>query len=373
MRLITTFDDWIDLFRTWRDKLGIDKELMEEYKFEHLFGGVHSDEIEFGAYAGGRKWEKVIEIPDQRVRDALIHLIVYQGDTEFASVEQQKLLLNTAPNTYDLMSMARVMREEMRHGWQMSYLLVKYFGTTGRVEAQKLLSRNADNFERLLNTFNEPIEHWLDFFTYADFIDRDGKFQLKMLSHSAFAPLARSMPPMLREESFHLGTGNNGLRRIIQAGKVPNAIVQKYLNKWIATAYDLFGSSHSSSAHWAYVWGLKGRFDEEVNQDEADLDQLNEYNRTLYHAEVTDLVSRFNKMIAPGETPFRVPDVKFQRAIGEYAGKPYSVTGDLLSPEAYDRHLDDALPNDRDRLLLKDIFKTNDWILAREYTKGSLN
>ena len=148
---------------------------------------------------------------------------------------------------------------------------------------------------------------------------------------------------MLREESFHLGTGNNGLRRIVQAGKVPNAIVQKYLNKWIATAYDLFGSSHSSSAHWAYVWGLKGRVDEEVNQDEADLDQLNEYNRTLYHAEVTDLVSRFNKMIAPGETPFRVPDVKFHRAIGEYAGKPYSVTGDLLSPEAYDRHLQDAL------------------------------
>lgn len=146
MKLISTFDDWIDLFRTWRDKLGIDKELMEDYHFEHLFGGVHSDEIEFGAFAGGRKWEKLIEIPDQRVRDALTHLIVYQGDTEFASVEQQRNLLETYPNEYDLKALARVMREEMRHGWQMSYLLVKYFGTTGKVEAQKLLARNAQNY-----------------------------------------------------------------------------------------------------------------------------------------------------------------------------------------------------------------------------------
>jgi benzoyl-CoA 2,3-dioxygenase component B len=373
MRLISTFDDWIDLFRTWRDKLGIDKELMEDYSFEHLFGGLHSEEIEFGAYAGARKWEKVIEIPDQRVRDALIHLIVYQGDTEFASVEQQKLLLDSAPNTYDLMALARVMREEMRHGWQMSYLLTTYFGTTGRVEAQKLLARNAENFERLLNTFNEPVEHWLDFFTYADFIDRDGKFQLKMLSHSAFAPLARSMPPMLREESFHLGTGNNGLLRIIQAKRVPNRIVQKYLNKWISTAYDLFGTSHSSSAHWAYVWGLKGRFDEETNKSDADLDQLNEYNRSLYHDEVKNLVLRFNRLIEKDEAPFTVPDVKFHRAIGEYSGKPYSVTGELLSPEAYEKHLYDVLPNDDDQTLLKDIFKTNDWIIERPYSKDSLN
>ena len=29
------------------------------------------------------------------------------------------------------------------------------------------------------------------------------------------------------------------------------------------------------------------------------------------------------------------PDLKFHRAIGEFAGQPYSVTGELLSPEGY--------------------------------------
>ena len=109
------------------------------------------------------------------------------------------------------------------------------------------------------------MDNWLDFFTYTQFIDRDGKFQLKMLSTSAFEPLARSMGPMLKEESFHLGTGNNGLLRIVKAGRIPPEMIQKYFNKWVPTAFDLFGTDNSSSAHWAYVWGLKGRFDEREN------------------------------------------------------------------------------------------------------------
>src|SRR3989449_1310192 len=78
-----------------------------------------------------------------------------------------------------------------------------------------------------------------------------------MLSVSAFDPLSRSMNPMLKEESFHLGTGNNGLLRIVKAGKMPPEVIQRFFYKWIPTAFDLFGQDNSSSAHWAYVWGLK--------------------------------------------------------------------------------------------------------------------
>src|SRR5437762_6929500 len=84
-----------------------------------------------------------------------------------------------------------------------------------------------------------------------------------MLSVSAFDPLSRSMSPMLKEESFHLGTGNNGLLRIVKAGKMPPEVIQRFFYKWIPTAFDLFGTDNSSSAHWAYVWGLKGRRSEE--------------------------------------------------------------------------------------------------------------
>ncbi len=155
------------------------------------------------------------------MRDALINMIVYQGDTEFASVEQQRYLFESAPTDWDRRAITRVMIEEMRHGWQMCALLVDHFGYSGKVEAQKMLERRAFENKRLLGAFNVDVDNWMDFFTYTDFVDRDGKFQLQMFKYSAFAPLGRSMSYMLREEAFHMGTGNDGLRRIVEAGVVP--------------------------------------------------------------------------------------------------------------------------------------------------------
>src|SRR5438132_7836184 len=273
---IGTFSDWVGMFDDWRKEIGVNHDEIADFKFDTLYGAIETEEIQFGHFKGRRKWENLRQVPTQQMRDALINLIVYQGDTEFASVEQQRRLFETAPSRYDYLSLVRVMTEEMRHGWQMSHVLITQFGRSGRIEAQKLLERRAFTDDRLLGAFNQPVKNWLDFFTYTQFVDRDGKFQLTMLSHSSFLPLGQSMPPMLKEESFHLGTGNNGLRRIVQAGKIPIPILQKYCNKWLPTSFDLFGTDHSSSAQWAYVWGLKGRYNEREAREPADRERLNE-------------------------------------------------------------------------------------------------
>ena len=70
----------------------------------------------------------------------------------------------------------------------------------------------------------------------------------------------------LKEESFHLGTGANGLRRIVKAGVIPLNFLQKYINKWVSTGLDLFGTDESTSAEWAYVYGVKGRYDERESE-----------------------------------------------------------------------------------------------------------
>ena len=49
---------------------------------------------------------------------------------------------------------------------------------------------------------------------------------------------------------------------MVRAGKIPSWLIQKYFNKWVPACYDLFGTDGSSSAHWAYIWGLKGRYNE---------------------------------------------------------------------------------------------------------------
>ena len=363
---IEGFDDWVDVFHKWREDIGYPTGLIGEYKFETKLGELESDEIEFGHFAGQRKWDKVSEIPDQRIKDALLHLTEFQGDTEFASVEQQRNLLSRAPTPYDLQSMIRVNREEMRHGWQMAYVLVTYFGDSGKKAAQRLLERRATENTRLLGAFNEPVRCWLDFFTYTDFIDRDGKYQLNMLSRSAFAPLARSMRPMLQEEAFHLLTGNTGLMRIVKARKIPVPVIQKFFDKWLSVGADLFGQDESSSAHWAYTWGLKGRYDENLFEEPADLGKLNELSRSQYLKEVGAIVDSLNKQIPADLPKLRIPDEKFHRSIGQYAGATYSVTGELLSPEAYEKHLIEVMPAEADEEYLINVEKDPGWIINPE-------
>ncbi len=362
---LSTFDDWVAYFRKWLEEIDLDPAITAGYRFEARYGDLHAPAIEFGDYRGERKWETLLEVPDQRIRDALLHLITYQGDTEFGSVEQQRRLAATAPGDHDLESLIRIMREEMRHGWQMCHLLITHFGSSGRVEARKLLERRSFRNQRLLGSFNVPVDNWLDFFTYTQFVDRDGKFQLGMLSHSAFAPLARSMGPMLKEESFHLGTGNSGLKRILKAGRMPVPLIQKYFNKWIPTAYDLFGTDGSSSAHWSYVWGLKGRFDEDQNAAPPDRDHLNEYARELYVREVGGLVEALNRDRQEGTPALYLPDARFNRKIGEFAGARFSVEGRPLDEAAFARHLAEVLPGDADRAAVGNISGEKDWILSR--------
>src|SRR3954467_1327680 len=344
MLKVHTFDEWIDLFKSWQTDIGLTADELRTFKFDIKFGEPEVPTIEFGHYKGQNKWPTVMHIPDQRIRDALLNLIVYQGDTEFASVEQQRALLENSPSSYDLLSIMRVMCEEMRHGWQMAYLLVAHFGDEGKREAQKLLERRATEGKRLLGSFNERVDNWLDFFTYTQFIDRDGKFQLKMLSTSSFDPLARSMGPMLKEESYHLGTGNSGLLRIVKAGRVQPEVIQRFFYKWIPTAFDLFGTDNSSSAHWAYVWGLKGRYDERESPTnggpEVDKSKLNELARNLYRQEIVKLVERLNMFIPERERQLKVPDLKFNRRIGMYAHQKFSVDGQPLDASKYQAYLE---------------------------------
>jgi benzoyl-CoA 2,3-epoxidase subunit B len=370
MARISTFDDWIDLLKDWQNDIGLNQELIERYMpgytFEAKYGELPTSEIYFGDFRGERRWEKVLEVPDQRMRDALLNMIVYQGDTEFASNEQQRFLVNNAPSEYDLAALVRIMVEETRHGYQMCHLLVNHFGHDGKIEAQKMLERRAfGKKNRLLNAFNDDVTHWLDFFAYTNFMDRDGKFQLTMLSHSGFAPLAQSMGPMLREESFHMGTGISGLRRIAQAGIIPVEVQQKYYNKWLSGSLDLFGTDHSGSAQWAYTWGIKGRVDEDKTAGESvDKEHLNERARELFYDECKKTIERVNA-VNPSETKLYAPDMRFNRKIGVYAGQYWSVDGRQLTKEEWDAYAPTVLPTAQDDEQLQEYFKDPSWIAPK--------
>ena len=241
--------------------------------------------IHFGDHIGEAAWQ---DVPGEH-RANLRRIIVTQGDTEPASVEQQRHLGLTAPSLYDLRNLFQVNVEEGRHLWAMVYLLHRYFGRDGREEAEALLERRSGDRDnpRILGAFNEKTPDWLSFFMFTYFTDRDGKFQLCALAESGFDPLARTTRFMLTEEAHHMFVGESGVARIVQrccevmnqlktddpariraAGAIDLPTIQRYLNFHFSVTVDLFGADQSSNAATFYSSGLKGRFEEDKRGDD---------------------------------------------------------------------------------------------------------
>jgi benzoyl-CoA 2,3-epoxidase subunit B len=348
-------------------------------------------QVHFGDHQGEAAWQ---DVPGEH-RANLRRIIVTQGDTEPASVEQQRHLGLTAPSMYDLRNLFQVNVEEGRHLWAMVYLLQKFFGRDGREEAGALLERTSgdQNNPRILGAFNEKTPDWLAFFMFTYFTDRDGKFQLAALAESAFDPLARTTKFMLTEEAHHMFVGESGVSRVIQrtaqvmnalrsddpkkvreAGAIDLETIQRYLNFHYSVTIDLFGADQSSNAATFYSSGLKGRYEEGKRADdhvlkgqtyqvlevqngqlvEKDVPMLNALNEVLRDDFIKDSVAgvgRWNKVLEKAAIPARlvVPHKAFNRRIGALAGIRMSPEGRVVSEEEWQAHEAEWLPSDADR------------------------
>jgi benzoyl-CoA 2,3-dioxygenase component B len=353
--------------------------------------------IHFGDHKGEPVWQ---EVPGE-YRSPLRRIIVTQGDTEPASVEQQRLLGATCPSLYDLRNLFQVNVEEGRHLWAMVYLLHRYFGRDGREEAEALLQRRSGdaNNPRILTAFNEQTSHWLAFFMFTFFTDRDGKFQLAALAESGFDPLARTTKFMLTEEAHHMFVGESGVARVLQRtcevmslhkltdplqvraqGVIDLETMQRFVNFHCSVTLDLFGSEISSNAAGFYTGALKGRYGESnipgdhslvddfyTVQEAADgrtrerqvpaLTALNGRLRDDFTREVQAGIDRWNRIPEKHGIPFRLtlPHVGFNRKIGTFAGHYVSPDGRVLSKEDWEPHTAEWLPSPDDHAFVNSL------------------
>jgi benzoyl-CoA 2,3-dioxygenase component B len=353
--------------------------------------------IGFGDLMG----EPVFQTVPGEHRNSLRRLIVTQGDTEPASVEQQRLLGQTCPSMYDLRNLFQVNVEEGRHLWAMVYLLHSYFGRDGREEAEALLERRSGNDDkpRILGAFNEPCRHWLSFFMFTYFTDRDGKYQLLALAESGFDPLARTTRFMLTEEAHHMFVGETGVSRVIRRtlqlmkknknedvkaeGGIPLPLIQKYINLWYSVSLDLFGGEISSNAANYFAAGLKGRAFEEKKFDEhtalegtvsfevfkndgtsemQDVPLRNAMNEVLRDEYVDDSqrgLDKWNRIIAKKDVAFemRLPSRRFHRASGIYAGLHFDPEGRYLTADEWNAKKGEWLPTEEDEAYVSSLMQ----------------
>ena len=352
------FDEWVDSLRAWQRDVGVDPDWIAQYPLTTKFAETVEPEITFGRFAGERKWEHLSDVPNQEIRDELLRLIVFQADPEIRSVEQSRHLLDNAPTEHDRQRLLRHMAEETRHGWQMGYLMVTHFGDEGRREARALLERRASRGESLIGLFNLRL-NWLEVFSWHNWGDRLGKYQLKMLAGSGFAPLARSIPPMLSEEAFHLLIGYQGMKRMVQGGRVPIEVQQRAINKILGACYDGFGGELSRHAERTYDWGIKAPY---AGVESAPPARLNEVACQAYRQEVDKIIQTMNRLLPPDGPKLYATDPRFNRHKGTYKGQPYDPRGNLLSEEEWPRALPEMLPSPADEALLRELLEDPGWM-----------
>jgi benzoyl-CoA 2,3-dioxygenase component B len=412
-RLQRALEHWQPAFKSWwlergpdglqerevylRTAVGVDREgwahydhvRMPEYRWGVFLSEPEPDrKVAFGDHLGEPVWQ---EVPGE-LRGPLRRLIVTQGDTEPASVEQQRQLGATAPSAYDLRNLLQVNVEEARHLWAMVYLLFRHFGRDGREEAEELLMRQsgAVDHPRILGAFNRPISTWLDFFCFTTFTDRDGKFQLAALAESGFDPLARTCRFMLTEEAHHMFVGETGIRRIVARtvelmkadpnedaraqGGIDLPMLQRFINFWVSESLDLFGSPDSSNAATYFAAGLKGRYQEAKLGTDTDHVLLegshpveipgndgaiateavplrraaNALLAEAYFRECEKTVSHWNQILQNAGLDYRLrlPSPRFNRKIGPFQGALYLPDG---APADDSVQIASHLPTEDDR------------------------
>jgi benzoyl-CoA 2,3-epoxidase subunit B len=372
-----------------------DHVVMNEYRWGIFLAERNADRrIAFGDRKGEPVWQQV---PGEYRAD-LQRLIVIQGDTEPASVEQQRRLGLTAPSLYDLRNLFQVNVEEGRHLWAMVYLLQAYFGRNGREEAEALLQRNSGDLDspRILGAFNEETPDWLSFFMFTYFTDRDGKYQLGSLKESAFDPLSRTCEFMLKEESHHMFVGTTGIDRVVTRtaalmrehdtddvaahGGIPLDVIQRYVNFHYTVSLDLFGSEQSTNAANFFTAGLKGRWQEERRRDDhvltedartielvrdgeiateevSALQALNHDLRSEYISDCQNGLTRWNRILenAGIGTRLYLPHVGFNRQVGLFAGHHLTPHGELIGEDMWKAKKSSWLPTETDRTFVRSL------------------
>jgi benzoyl-CoA 2,3-dioxygenase component B len=165
-------------------------------------------------------------------------------------------------------------------------------------------------------------------------------------------------------------------------GGIDLPMLQRHINLWFSLSLDLHGNEISSNAASYFANGLKGRAEEAKWEDHkvaeqiydlevvengalkrADIPMRNAMNEVLRDWYVGDCqagVDRWNKILERYGLSDRLqlPDRKFNRGIGQFAGHKFDPSGRMISEDEWKRRRDEWLPGPADKAFLLSIMNS---------------
>ncbi|MES2958958.1 MAG: 1,2-phenylacetyl-CoA epoxidase subunit PaaA [Pseudomonadota bacterium] len=218
--------------------------------------------IDAGEFIEAKDW-----MPEH-YRKTLVRQISQHAHSEIVGMLPEGNWITRAPSLKRKAILLAKVQDEGGHGLYL-YAAAETLGTSRDQMTEALLSGKA----KYSSIFNYPTLTWADVGTIGWLVDGAAIMNQVPLTRCSYAPYARAMVRVCREESFHQRQGFEALLTMMKQGtEAQRAMVQDAVDRWWWPSLMMFGPPDAESPNSAQSmrWGIKRISNDELRQKFVD-------------------------------------------------------------------------------------------------------
>jgi ring-1,2-phenylacetyl-CoA epoxidase subunit PaaA len=218
--------------------------------------------IDDGGFIEAKDW-----MPEH-YRKTLVRQISQHAHSEIVGMLPEGNWITRAPTLKRKAILLAKVQDEGGHGLYL-YAAAETLGTSRDQMIDALHSGKA----KYSSIFNYPTLSWADVGVIGWLVDGAAIMNQVPLCRCSYAPYARAMIRICREESFHQRQGYDALLTMMRDGTdAQRAMVQDAVNRWWWPSLMMFGPPDAESVHSAQSmrWGIKRISNDELRQKFVD-------------------------------------------------------------------------------------------------------
>ena len=246
--------------------------------------------IDAGDYIEAKDW-----MPEH-YRKTLVRQISQHAHSEIVGMLPEGNWISRAPTLKRKAILLSKVQDEGGHGLYL-YAAAETLGTS----RDQLLDALHTGKAKYSSIFNYPTLTWADMGVIGWLVDGAAIMNQVPLCRCSYAPYARAMVRICREESFHQRQGYEALLTMMKGTEAQRAMVQEAVNRWWWPSLMMFGppDAESPNSEQSMRWGIKRISNDDLRQKFVDAtveqakvlgitlpDPLLKWNETRQHYDV---------------------------------------------------------------------------------------
>ncbi|MFY7972993.1 MAG: 1,2-phenylacetyl-CoA epoxidase subunit PaaA [Rubrivivax sp.] len=225
-------------------------------------------EARFEAHVAAGGWVEPKDWMPDHYRRTLVRQISQHAHSEIVGMLPEGNWVTRAPTLERKTILLAKIQDEAGHGLYL-YAAAETLGTS----RDEMLAALHSGQAKYSSIFNYPTLTWADIGTIGWLVDGAAIMNQVPLTRCSYAPYARAMVRVCREESFHQRQGFSSLLTMMKDGTgEQRAMVQDAVDRWWWPCLMMFGPPDGQSVHGAQSarWGIKRVSNDELRQKFVD-------------------------------------------------------------------------------------------------------